>query len=101
CRQPAQLFARLHRSEEQHVLAQWCGELDIACHRGSQANSSEKSPSVTPRVMAVRGRPSTMRRKYSSLIRGSTVLVRIASIIRPPLSTSVQRETTSLTTASS
>ena len=35
------------------------------------------------------------------LMRGSTVLVRIASIMRPPLSSSVQRLTISFTTSSS
>ena len=51
--------------------------------------------------MAPSGRPLTIRDRYSSLIRGKMVLVRIASIMRPPLSTSVHRETTSFTTASS
>ena len=43
-----------------------------------------------------------MRRVRSSwLIRGSSVLVRIESIIRPPLSSSVQRLTMVFTTSSS
>src|SRR5206468_1407824 len=95
-----ELLAPAQRAEEQ-VLPQLGSELDHARHHGTHARSKEKSPLRTPRVMAPRGRPATMRARYSSLIRGKIVLVRIASIMRPPLSTSVQRETTSFTTASS
>ena len=42
-----------------------------------------------------------MRVRNSWLIAGSIVLVRMASIMRPPLSSSVHRLATSFTTASS
>src|SRR5262249_25694506 len=96
----AELFVPVQRAEEQ-VLPQRGRELDHASHHGAHATSMGKSPLRTLSVMAPSGRPATMRARYSSLIRGKIVLVRIASIMRPPLSTSVQRETTSFTTASS
>ena len=45
--------------------------------------------------------PSIVRLRNSWLISGSTVFVRIASIMRPPLSTSVQRLTINFTASSS
>src|SRR6266436_7157647 len=96
----AQLFAPAQRAEEQ-ILPHRGGVLHHPRHHGAHARSNEKSPFFTPSVIAPSGRPATMRDRYSSLIRGKIVLVRIASIMRPPLSTSVHRETTSFTTASS
>ncbi|MNR42886.1 hypothetical protein D3C85_1614530 [compost metagenome] len=48
-----------------------------------------------------RALPSSMRVRNSRLMSGNRLLVRIASIIRPPLSVSLQRETIRSTTSSS
>ncbi|KEF90301.1 hypothetical protein RLJV_23905 [Pseudomonas aeruginosa] len=70
--QPSQFLASLHALQQQHVRPQRAIHLDQA----GQLHQSR-------------------------LMSGNSVLVRIASIIRPPLSVSVQRETISSTTPSS
>ena len=50
---------------------------------------------MNPTSTWVIGSPNIIRFRNSRLISGSIVLVRIASIMRPPDSLSVQRETTS------
>src|SRR5262249_20906362 len=99
-RPAAELLTSAQPAEEE-IPSQRARELHHPRHHGAHAISMAKSPLRTPRVIAPSCRPATMRARYSSLIRGRIVLVRIASIIRPPLSTSVHRETTSFTTASS
>src|SRR5262249_30916184 len=96
----AELLAPAQPAEDQ-ILPRRARQLHHPRQHGAHAISMAKSPLRTESVIAPRGRPATMRARYSSLIRGRIVLVRMASIIRPPLSTSVHRETTSFTTASS
>lgn len=70
-------------------------------HRYQSQNSYEKSPSATDSLTAPTGLPCDIRVRNSRLIRGSRVLVRIASTTRAPLSTSRQRLEMSSTTLSS
>ena len=64
-------------------------------------NRYSNSPFDAARWIPFRPAPLMVRARNSWLMAGSTVLVRIASIIRPPLSTSVQRPTISFTASSS
>ena len=71
-----------------------------ACHAASRTGTRSRR-SATARRTPFSARPAIVRVRNSRLISGSTVLVRIASIMRPPLSTSVQRLTISFTASSS
>src|SRR5690606_25787455 len=66
-----------------------------------QANSYENPPVLTATRTPATGCAAIIRLRNSRDTSGNIVLVRIASIIRPPDSLSVQRETTSFTTSSS
>src|SRR5436190_12171968 len=92
------------RSVEQRpgllLAADRAGE-SVACHRRrAQSNPYSNSPSLAASLTAFSASPLLSRCRYSSEMRGSTVLVRIASSTRPPDSASVPRETISLTTSS-
>src|SRR5664279_2046660 len=64
------------------------------------SNAYVKSSSATPRRTALSSPPSDVRVRYSIETFGSTVLVRIESMMRPPDSALLQRLTMSLTASS-
>ncbi len=85
---------RSRQDGQDESLAGWCP--DIPDHPTSYANSVPFALMATL-VVAL---PSVIRVRNCRLNAGSSVLVSIASIMRPPLSGSVQREAMSFTTSS-
>jgi len=63
-------------------------------------NAYANSPSVTPTCTFAISSPAIILLRNAREMSGNIELVRIASIMRPPDSVSVQRSTTSFTTSS-
>jgi hypothetical protein len=88
-RQLSELLGTVHAAKPKHVLplrvlSQRGDDLECSGHGRAQANSNEKSPFSSLTAMAPSGQPSTVRARYSSLIRGRTVLE--APSDKPPAS---------------